>query len=234
MNGVEKFDKAPQKQADVNKTLAMDLVLCIDLSRSMKSALDYIKDNTRSAHDRLSERFKKKYHYSELCLRIRIIGFRDKFSDGESSFECSEFFNLPDEEAALLSFLDSLEAAGGGDTSESGLEALILATRSPWCDSPEPFVRTRHVIMFFSDSAVLSSEKAGAYPESMSSSLKELLARWDEEMDPVAKRLAVFAPCEYYPWSEIPDYFDNSVICLFRPHKGGEELYKESYFDTIF
>lgn len=62
-------------------------------------------------------------------LRIKVIVFRDYICDSEPMVE-SEFFTLPSQNANFRSFVERIEACGGGDGLENALEAIALALKS--------------------------------------------------------------------------------------------------------
>ena len=60
-------------------------------------------------------------------MRIKILYFRDYYFDGRYAFGESAFFDIPEDLSNIFEYLNSIQAAGGGDIPESGLEALWMA-----------------------------------------------------------------------------------------------------------
>jgi hypothetical protein len=166
-------------------------------------------------------------------LRIRVIGFRDFYADGERAIEDSGFFNIPDQDSDFKAFVGKLEADGGGDEPENGLEALAMAINSDWTKGGD---RRRHVIVVWSDASThpvgLEKCKNEFYPQNMPADFNELTNWWDDEqsgkMNKSAKRLIVFAP-DASAWTEIGINWNNTIH---HPAKAGEGL-EEVDYETI-
>ena len=60
------------------------------------------------------------------ALNAQVIAYRDKNEDYDW-LEISETYSLPDQRSEYNDFVNGLRAKGGGDTPESGLEALQAA-----------------------------------------------------------------------------------------------------------
>lgn len=124
------------------------------------------------------------------------------------------FFDLPAQKQEFERAVSAIQAFGGADPSESGLEALFLAIRSAWRNEPRNFKR-RQVIVLFSDND--AHEIGGAeiplkfaqhpHPKSFTD-LKFLWERHDNQgsMNKHGKRLIMFAP----------DKVSNSLRMLLR------------------
>lgn len=90
---------------------------------------------------------------------------------------------MPDQRSAFNSFIDGLYADGGGDTPESGLEALQAAfDKSDWGTDDGYH---RQVIILWSDAPYL----VGSYSNV---SLSSLTSQWSSM--PSGRRLILFAP----------------------------------------
>ena len=215
-----------------------DIVYCIDLTASMSPIIQKVKDFVRTFHEDL-QRVMLTYNRSIKQLRIKVIGFRDIYCDGAYAFEVSDFFRLPDQNTEFLSFVDKLEAKGGGGGSENSLEALAMAMQSDWCTTIDNSVRKRHMVVLFTDASAHPLEKASTYtgtnyPENMPKSYLELVDWWSGQgsissdvyfnMNQRAKRLVLYAPEGSEPWTDIADDFDCCFAQFIMPEKGGSDI----------
>lgn len=222
-----------------NLDVFADIVYCIDLTSSMKPIIDKVKSTALTLHKNLQEEMRLNYQRSIKQLRIKVIGFRDAYCDGEKSFEVSKFFYLPNEAMEFKHFVDQLEAKGGGDIPENSLEALALAMQSDWCTTVDSTVRKRHIIVLFTDASAhpLEQAKDGIdenYPSNMPENYQELVNWWSGqsqlakgnavEMDQIAKRMAIYAPESSEPWAYLADDFDGSILKPIAPDNGGNDI----------
>jgi hypothetical protein len=207
---------------DFAAAYAVDIAFCIDCTGSMRPYLESAKSTAERFHDLLAEEMASKDKRVGQ-LRVRIVAYRDLGFDGPDAMEATRFFSLPDEGAAFSAFVRSLEAKGGHDEPESGLEALALAIRSPWDRTAD---NRRHVIVICTDaSAHPLGTHAFTGEQGMPTSLSELDDMWGDsaipgEMDPRAKRLVVFAP-DANPWSDLSERWDH---CIMFPSKAAAGL----------
>ena len=232
------------KQQEALGTLDVyaDIVYCIDLTASMRPIIQKVKDTARTLHQDLQHVMQTNYQRSIRQLRIKVIGFRDLYCDGDYALETSRFFYLPEETAEFESFVNGLEAKGGGDIPENSLEALAMAMQSDWCTTIDTSIRKRHVIVLFTDASAHPLEKAATcaganYPANMPKSYSELIDWWSGqgalaggatvEMDQVAKRLALYAPEGSEPWAAIEEDFDSCLTYYIEPNKGGNDITTE-------
>jgi hypothetical protein len=186
---------------------AVDIVMCIDATGSMAPIINEVKNNALSFYQKFVDSMEENdKEVSE--LRIKVIVFRDYICDSEPMTE-SEFFVLPDQNAAFRSFVSNIEACGGGDGPENALEAIALAMKSPWTTSK---AKKRHVILVFSDAPALplgERSDCPSYPGNMPDNLSRLGAWWegtDQEFysayDKRSGRLVAFVPSAE-PWVEL-------------------------------
>ncbi len=224
---------------DVMDTFA-DIVYCIDLTSSMTPIINKVKETATTLHSELQALMEKNYQRKIKRLRIKIIGFRDAYCDGHLSFETSKFFDLPAETQEFQSFVDSLQAKGGGDRPENALEALALAIKSDWCQTLDSNIRKRHIIVLFTDAPAHKLEQSlegidENYPKDMPKDYSDLIDWWGQQksersnvkttIDNVAKRMGVFAPRDAYPWDFMAEGdFDNCMVSHINPDKGGEDI----------
>lgn len=187
----------------------VDLVMCIDGTGSMGHIIKEVKNNALTFYQKFVLAMEAESK-SVQQLRVKVILFRDLGVDSEAMVE-SKFFTLGEEgeDEAFHSFVESIEAVGGGDIPENSLEALALAINSDWVTTGS--VR-RHVIHMYTDAPALKlGEKSSSpnYPAGMPADLAELREWWDgQRMEARAKRLQIFAP-DTEPWSDVATW-DNT------------------------
>ena len=235
----KEFGFGGNESLDVMDTYA-DIVYCIDLTSSMTPIINKVKETARQLHSDLQEIMLKNYQRDIKRLRIKVIGFRDAYCDGPLAFQVSKFFNLPAETEEFYSFVNLLTAKGGGDIPENSLEALALAMKSDWCQTLDPNIRRRHIILLFTDAPAHKLEKSRDgidefYPQGMPKDYYDLVNLWGQQKsldgkiqittDNVAKRLGVFVPKGVYPWDYVADNdFDNCQISYINPNQGGSDI----------
>lgn len=207
-------------------TYAIDLVLCIDCTGSMRQTLQGVKDAALEFHEILRSKMETSQKSVDR-LRVRVVAFRDLYAD-DPAFESSPFFVLPDEAPQFQEFLAPLKAkGGGGDGPESGLEALAMAMNSDWSTDSD---RLRQVIVVWTDAAPHPLEKAADRPDLLqktpviAKSFDELTDQWEAyqggPMNFQARRLVVFAPDKGH-WAVISHNWEQM---MFFPSKAGQGL----------
>jgi len=214
------------------RNISFDLVFCIDCTSSMQPLLNSAKEFSNNFYSAMAQHFENS-NVSLNAFRVKIIGFRDFFVDGDDSFFASKFFDLPEESAGLKRVFDSLQAFGGGDEPESSLEALAEAIDSDWSEGTG---RRRHVICLITDASGHPFEKASTnpppgYPQNMPKTLDELMVRWETTMDSKSKRMVIMAP-ETYPWSTLVPEQGGIENAIHYPSKAGAGL-SDSDFSQI-
>lgn len=195
-------------------TYGVDLVFCIDVTMSMDHILDTVKNNALRFYKDFQNIMEKK-HKTVSDLRIRIIAFRDYFYDGDQAMLVTDFFRFPSEAEDFRACLASIEASGGGDDEEDGLEALAYAMKSKWNMEAQ---KRRHVIVVWSDDGTHDlgfGKEAPNYPSNMAQDFDELSRWWGSKsspgfMDESAKRLIIFAPAKK-SWNTITDNWNNVI-----------------------
>ena len=228
----------------------MDIVFCIDVTQSMQPTINKVKSFTLSLYDSLVPFMLEKAHREVKQMRAKVIAFRDFYCDGKCSLIESDFFKLPEQNKSFKSFVNPLQAKGGGDDPENGLEALALAMRTDWVKINDLSTqRARHVIVLFTDDAAHRFEQAQEgidqyYPKNMLRSYEELIRAWQGQsalgdnrniysMDKRAKRLVVFAPDDLYPWNEMSEDLENAVFLPMEKGGGGIDIANEVIINTI-
>lgn len=215
----------------------VDICMVIDKTGSMSPILDTVKKNILNLHkDIRTEMESKGKHINR--LRIRVIAFGDYKADDRPMIATS-FLTMPDEEATLQRIVNGLEAWGGGDDPEDGLEALAFAIRSDWCKDSG---KKRHIIALFTDAEpheLGACRSAKSYPKSgMPADFGELTEMWGDkdfpgEMDFHSKRLLLFAPRTTY-WEKISSQWENSVIRDVESDSGLKDVTYQVMMNTIY
>ena len=182
-----------------------DLVFCVDISSTMGTKFQCIKDTVQKIIKGTAE--VSPYYYSSIQIRAKIITYGDI---GERvPIEQGEFYNLEDSYEQFMNCFDNLRAVGKSTLSNS-LEALAVAIRD--VDWTHGGLRRRHVIFIFTDKPALRLSQrvySKIYPKDMPKNLEELGAWWegcDSRMSSAfswrSGRLITIAP-NTYPWENI-------------------------------
>ena len=172
---------------------AVDIVFCIDGTESQKEVLESAKQKIPSFFEDLYCSYHKTGRWI-VQLRCKIILYRDYQADGQYAMQATDFFLLPQQEKDFKECLNSIQAGGGGDPQEDGLEALAYAIKSSWTVASP---KKRHIIIVFSDADTHPlgySKDSPYYPKGIPQNLHELENWWEDEMDIRAKRLVLFTP----------------------------------------
>lgn len=156
----------------------VDMVMCIDITDSMKYCIDNVKYRALSFRRDIFDAFQK-CNINITQIRAKVIAFSDIAAGGSNAFKISRFFNLTeefgDESRAYRNFVYSLDSCSGKDAkSANALETLSLAIQSDW----EQDDCRRKIIALFTDSSSYRLEDANRlnsnYPINMPVSLDEL------------------------------------------------------------
>lgn len=214
----------------------VDICLCIDKTGSMSPIINTVKENALRLHEDITAAMAEKNKHIHR-LRVRVIWFGDYLSDGSEAMLGSDFLVLPEEMNVFKDCVDCIDAYGGGDAPEDGLEALAFAMRSPWCQDGW---KRRHIVCVFTDAPAHNigySSNASNYPHAMPASYEELMLRWGFEgvpgdMENAAKRLLLFAPDVSY-WHRICREWENSILTKVNPDGGLSEISYRNMLDTI-
>ena len=229
----------------------VDIAMCIDATGSMGGLINTVKVNALNFYSDLTGAMAEKGKYIDE-LRVRIIAFRDYIADGEKAMLTTDFYSLPADAGEFEGLLNSIQAVGGGDDPEDGLEALAYAMKSDWTTGGD---KRRHIIIVWSDDgthelgfgsnpenrrfynsvgAAEAERNAARYPKKMARDFDELTDWWGETgysglMDNNAKRLLIYAPEKKY-WGTISDSWDN---VLHFPSEAGNGLKGVEYEDIL-
>lgn len=213
----------------------VDIVMCIDATGSMTPLLNMVKSNALSFYNDFTTKLAEmKKTVNE--VRVRVIAFRDYLADGENAMLMTDFFSLPEQSTQFDAVINGINASGGGDDPEDGLEALAYAIKSKWNKSEGN--KKRHVIVLWTDDASHElgfGKSAPNYPAKMARDFSELSEWWgvgqspNGVMDRLAKRLLIYAPPKEH-WTTIASLWDN--VLLF-PSSAGQGLEEKTYDEIL-
>ena len=217
-------------------TYGVDLVFCIDATMSMYPILETVKNNALNFYQDF-ERVMEAKHKRVSEMRVRVVAFRDYLADKDQAMMVTNFFDLPAQTADFHACVRSIEANGGGDDPEDGLEALAYAIKSDWSKTA---MKRRHVIVVWSDDSTHDlgfGRAAQNYPRSMARDFNELTEWWGSKsnpglMDESAKRLILFTPDAPH-WSTIRDNWNNVIQYESATGGGGDEFEYEQILSAI-
>lgn len=190
----------------------IDIVFVVDATGSMAmgNVIKTVKDMIPRFYKEAKNALEKKHKHVE-TMRVKVIFFRDFLEyekDNRAPLMETDFFTLSDTDAdqseMLSNAIKSIEAMGGGDIPEDGLEALASAMQSKWCqETPEHRCKRRHIIALFTDAPTHElgyGRSSTQYPKNMPKDFGELIYLWGNQeqnpgtMDYFAKRLILFIP----------------------------------------
>lgn len=199
-----------QQGGKLNYTV--DMVFCIDATGSMEDLtgkqqriINMVKQNALNFYEDLGKKMQEK-NKSLAQLRVRVIIFRDYLADGANAMKATDFYLLPQQAADFEECIRGINADGGGDIPEDGLEALAYAMKSKWTTFGD---RKRQVIVVWTDAGTHElgfAKESPYYPKGMPTNLAELEDWWDA-MDNYAKRMIIYAPNTNY-WNYISENWD--------------------------
>lgn len=164
-----------------DNALTVDVVMCIDVTGSMSDIIGTVKRNAIGFYDSFNSCCEEE-GIQLTGLNAQVIAYRDRNEDS-NWLQTSSTYSLPDQRSAFNSFVNGLYANGGGDTPESGLEALQTAfNKTDW--GPDDGYH-RQVVILWTDAPYL----IGSYSNV---SLGSLASQWNSM--PSGRRLILFAP----------------------------------------
>ncbi len=176
----------------------IDIVFCIDGTGSMGKLIDDVKNNAKKFSSDLTDALLES-NTNITSLRVKVITFRDyKYDD--DAMEITPFFELPSDQADFEKAVDCIEAHGGGDNDENGLEALYYAMKSDFYTGP----KDRQIIVMFTDAGALelkARKTCRSYPSDMvdMEGLQTVWACTSQEgcaLRSRLKRMVLFAPAD--------------------------------------
>lgn len=209
---------------------AVDLVFCVDISGSMGGQLAQVKSNLITLYEKMEELMLSEEKYVTE-LRAKVIVFSDIYVDGENGLQETRMYELPLEEEELSEYVQDIELLYGGDTPESGLEALGMAMQSSW---KEDGINKRDVIFIWSDAPALPLRPESwpdFVPPVLYRSLETMTDAWEnDERNIDGKRLILFTP-EAEPWTTINNTWSNVFS---YPHQAaGADVDFDTVLDVI-
>lgn len=163
--------------------LNVDVVMCIDVTGSMSEIINTVKTNAMSFYDIFKNRCNE-YGIMLQSMNTQVIAFQDINVDGDRAMMTSPTYSMPEDTYEFESFVSSLYADWGGDTPESGLEALYNAfSKTDWGKDDGYH---RQVVILWTDAPYLiGSEYTSLTPELVEEKWNTL---------PSGRRLILFAP----------------------------------------
>lgn len=182
-----------------------DFVFVLDATATMGVFIDRFR---REFLPKVTELIREKAGKAD--VRYKIIVFRDYGSEGAAAMKESKFFAIPEEMRELEHAMLFVEAGGGGDSPENGLEAIYYAMKSDFASGTQ-------TIFFFTDAdAVKMGARKGCegYPEDMTDEkgLKEIwLGKKPSHITQSGKKLILVAP-ENTAYSRLAKELDNTVF----------------------
>ena len=218
-----------------NMDYDVDIVMCIDATKSMLPFLNLVKSQALHLYEDIKAKMQEKNKQINE-LRVRVIAFRDYLADGDEAMMATPFFTLPRDSAAFERMVRSIQAIGGGDIPEDGLEALALAIKSPW--NTQKGNKRRQLITVWTDAGthpIGFGKSAGNYPsEIMPKDFAELTSWWGAGrcrgiLDDMGKRLLIYAPDDEH-WVTIAENWDNTIMYSCQAGKG---LSNEDYTEIL-
>lgn len=220
-------------------TYNVDIVLCVDVTGSMSSILEHVKQAALTFHVDLGSHMARMRKPLER-IQCRVIAFRDFYCDSEPLIAMPDFVDLRADATKFEAFIRELKPQGGGDEPENSLEALALAMQSPWDFGS----KGRQIIVLWTDASAHPLEKARGlpspptrYPPNMPANLQELTEVW-AGLPHNSKRLLLYAPeytnpttkTEAYPWNLISSEWEQSI---WFPSKAGKGLSEFEFVDIL-
>lgn len=209
----------------------VDIVMCIDATGSMTGILDTVKKNALNFYGDVRKAMQEKGKQVN-TMRIKVIAFRDYLADGNKAMLATDFYTMPEEQAEFNDLVRSINAEGGGDDPEDGLEALAYAIKSDWRTSGGN--KRRHIIVVWTDASTHElgfGKAAPLYPSKMATTFDQL-TNWWEGMDSNSKRLLIYAPEEQY-WTNIADNWTQTIHYPSQAGNGLKEFEYQEILDAI-
>lgn len=198
------------KSNSVDMKYNVDIVFVVDATGSMgmENLIKIVKNMIPNFYKDAVKALEEKNKHVDV-LRVKIIFFRDFLEyerDHCAPLMETDFYILSDgcndQSDLLLRSIASIEAVGGGDIPEDGLEALALAMQSYWC-KPVDNHKRRHIIVLFTDAPtheIGHGKTCELYPKNMPQNFEELIQLWGNQirhegtMEYQTKRLIMFVP----------------------------------------
>lgn len=176
------YDTVIKEFTTGDNILNVDVVMCMDVTGSMSGLINTVKKNALNFYD-IFEKACVESNIILFSLNTQVIAFRDKNEDKDWLLK-SDVYAMPDDRELFSGFVNGLRATGGGDTPESGLEALDTAfSRDDWGKDDGYH---RQVVILWTDAPYLTGS---SYTDL---TLENVQLKWDSM--PSGRRLVLFAP----------------------------------------
>lgn len=181
-----------------DNVLTVDVVMCIDVTGSMGGIINTVKANAISFYD-IFDKCCQEEGIQLAALNAQVVAFRDKNVDVDW-LEISPTYTLPSQRENYNDFVNHLYANGGGDTPESGLEALNTAFDKEDWGVDDGY--HRQVVILWTDADYLIEPFSNL-------TVKQVEEQWNTL--PSGRRLILFAPygvSDYNggSWGELDDW----------------------------
>lgn len=202
----------------------VDIVFCIDGTGSMANCIDKLKEHALTFQSKFSQ-YLLTNNTEITSLRVKLITFRDYGFDSDAMV-ISDFYELPNEEEAFRLALNEIDAHGGDDNPENGLEALYYAMKSDFYTGR----KDRQIIVLFTDAEALPLlERKGSksYPADMvdETGFQTMWACGDQscKLRNNLKRLVIFAPAGT-KYEELSNNFEQAYFTAVEGDNGLEDI----------
>lgn len=210
----------------------VDMVLCIDVSRSMAPYLRRVREQAEMLPNLIYHRMQE-LNKSIYGFRVKLLFFNSDTARKVHTALMTDFLCLPWQQEEFNRIVNGLRADGTMEAG-GGLEALAYAVTSQWIRPPR-LVKSRQVIALWTDAAPGRCFSWGMPAHSapwLPGSFEELSAWWGNDLEEAqakmnqwAKRLLLFAP-NAGVWRSIAESWDN-VIPVFGA--AGTELGRKDF-----
>lgn len=187
-----------------------DIVFVLDATATMGVFIDRFRREFLPEFTKQIEKIAEKDGGAD--VRYKFIIFRDYGSEGASAIKQSGFYKIPEEEEKLNHEMLYIEAGGGGDSPENGLEAIYYAMKSEFAKGAGT-----QTIFFFTDAdAVGLGERRGCegYPDDMvdEQGLKDVWSgKAPSRLTQKGKKLVIVAP-ENTAYSRLAGELDKTIF----------------------
>jgi von Willebrand factor type A domain len=197
----------PQAPITIKQYGKVDLVICIDTTGSMSGVIEAVKTNI-ATHLIGGLKGQMARNQSPLDWRARVIGYGD-LNEGEAVFESS----FTSDESELTSTVMNIPRTGGGDEPESTLDAMLIASKSPWRTD----VSAHRIVILFTD--------ASPHPEMHSNTMSSGPRDVDEVVSQLtAQKVKLFIYAPNNPLYERLKLLPKAQVTLFPADKAHEGL----------
>ena len=188
---------------------SLDMVFCID--RACPYCSRFLEEHFRKFYRDITEDYAKKNGQLKY-FRTRIVAFHSYAYD-DYPMLVTDFFNLPDDEDAIMKILSGINSCGVPYPSD-GLEGLAYAIKSDWASYDDVTEKKQLIIVLTSNPTnhIGFLKSSPAYPKGMAEDFDALTAWWNDSkiIDSTAKRLLLLSP-DGKEWNKILSEWNNVV-----------------------